>query len=704
MALIGDPFSHFLAQVAAIVLVSRLLGAAVRWLHQPMVVAEIAAGIVLGPSLLGALWPEVGGALFARDSLAVLQLVSQFGLILFMFLVGLHLDPAQLAGRAGSSVVISYASIAVPFALGVGLALWQREALVPPQVSLVSVALFMGAGMSITAFPVLARILAEQRLLQSRLGTLAIGSAAVGDATAWCILAFVAAVARASGMGGAAATTVLTVGYVGAMLGAARPLVERIAARVANPEGMTHNALAVTLLLLLASSWATEQIGIHALFGAFLFGAILPKEGGFARVLAEKIEDLVIVLLLPLFFAYSGVRTELGLLDTAGEWALCGLIIAVACLGKFGGGAVAARLTGLSLRESVALGVLLNTRGLMELVVLNIGLDLGVITPTVFTMMVLMALVTTAVTTPLLQWILPPVPVEPEPARVEPAAARERFGMVVCVAYDRSGPGLLRLAAALCGTARSCELHALHLVRPTERGSFYMGETPAQIGAAALAPLLEEAEDLGVSVRPISLVSSDPAHEIGEVARVKAADLILLGWHKPVLGETYLGGTVYRVMQETPADVGVFLDRGVREIRRLLVPYLAGSPHDRAALALAGRVSETAGAQIVILHVVRPGRAAGESPLGVREQAEQVFATQASGSVALRVVEHASPVDAVLQECGTGYDLVVVGMDRDWGLQGRLFSVQGERLMLECPSSMLVVRGGGAGDRSLRPR
>jgi K+:H+ antiporter len=406
-ALVHDALTRFIAQLVAIVLVSRGLGLFMRRLGQPMVIAEIAAGILLGPSLLGWVYPEVADVLFTPASMSVLQLVSQLGLVLFMFLVGIELDPALLRGRGRSSVIISHSSIIVPFVLGALLAGYLYPRLAEPAVRFTSFALFLGVAMSITAFPVLARILAERGLLRTKVGAMTIACAAVDDVTAWCLLAFVVAAVRTTGIGAAVTTTVLAVGYIVVMWRVVRPLLQRVGARVANGRGLTQNVVAAIMVLLLASSWTTELIGIHALFGAFVFGAVLPKDGGFARALVEKIEDLVLVILLPLFFAYSGVRTQIGLLDAVPDWWMCGVIIAVACAGKFGGGVIPARLTGLPWREAAALGVLINTRGLMELIVLNIGLDLGVISPKLFTMMVIMALITTFMTTPILQWIYP---------------------------------------------------------------------------------------------------------------------------------------------------------------------------------------------------------------------------------------------------------------------------------------------------------
>jgi Kef-type K+ transport system membrane component KefB len=396
-----------LAQIAAILLVSRALGLVTRWLGQPLVIAEMVAGIVLGPSLLGLLWPQAFATLFPAVSLPVLKMLSQLGLVLFMFLVGLELDPALLRGRRRASVLISHTSIALPFALGVGAAYWLRGGYLPKGVPFLPFALFLGTAMSVTAFPVLARILTERGLLQSRVGAIAIACAAVDDVTAWCMLAFVVAVARAHALTEAVWTAGLSALFSLFMVFAARPLLKRLAARTTDPSGPTPTSVAGVLFLLLVSAGITEAIGIHALFGAFLFGAVFPKDNGLAHALASKLESVAVLLLLPLFFAYSGIRTQIGLVSGAQQWLIVAALIGLATLGKFGGSAVAARLSGIRWREASAIGVLMNTRGLMELIVLNVGMDLGVITPAMFTMLVIMALVTTFATTPILHWVYP---------------------------------------------------------------------------------------------------------------------------------------------------------------------------------------------------------------------------------------------------------------------------------------------------------
>jgi Kef-type K+ transport system membrane component KefB len=395
----------FIIQAALSIACARLIGLVMRRLRQPMVIAEIVAGIALGPSLLGWLSPGAEAAVFPAGSLGPLSLVSQIGLLLFMFLVGLEFDPAMLRARARAAVTISHSSIFVPFGLGLLFAMIVYPRLSSPAVPFQSFAMFMGVSMSITAFPVLARILAERGMLRSELGAMAIACAAVDDITCWCVLAFILALVRATSLAGAAATVALAVGYTALMLGVVRPLVGRLADRA--PAIEPQRLIAGAILMVFASSAITELIGIHAIFGAFLCGTVIPRDHGLPRRIAERLEDLVSVFMLPLFFAFSGLRTELGLLDRASDWLLCGLAIALACLGKFGGSVAAARFSGFGWRQSSAIGILMNTRGLVELVVLNIGYDLGLVSSTLFTMLVIMALVTTFMTSPLLGWVHP---------------------------------------------------------------------------------------------------------------------------------------------------------------------------------------------------------------------------------------------------------------------------------------------------------
>lgn len=330
-----------------------------------------------------------------------LAVIAQLGVILFMFIVGLELDLSKLGERTHATVAISHASIVVPFVLGAVLALGLYPRLSTSDVSFTLFALFLGVSLSVTAFPVLARILTDRGLQKTELGVIALTCAAVDDVTAWCLLAFVVAAAKAN-VAGALLTVGLTAAYLAFMALVARPMVARAVRGQELRRSVSRSAIAWALLGLLLSTLATEAAGIHAIFGAFVLGAIIPHDCRLARELAHKLEDVVVVLFLPAFFAFTGMRTELGLVHGATEWAACAVILATACLGKFGGTFCAARATGLGPRTAASLGILMNTRGLMELVVLNIGLDLGIISPTLFAMLVMMAVVTTFATTPLL--------------------------------------------------------------------------------------------------------------------------------------------------------------------------------------------------------------------------------------------------------------------------------------------------------------
>ncbi len=702
--LLHSPLTLVIAQAVIIILASRLLGVVGRLIGQPLVIAEVVAGIVLGPSLLGWLSPDVVDTFFPKSSMPLLGILSQVGLIFLMFLVGLELDPTLLRGRGRQSLIISHSSIVVPFGLGAALAVYLYPRVSNPAVSYTAFWLFMGIAMSITAFPVLARILTERRLVRSRVGALAIACAAVDDVTAWCLLAFVVSAARSTGLPGAVLTTVLALAYITVMLLLVRPFLRRMVPKAES--GLTQNLVAVTFVLLLTSAFATEAIGIHALFGAFMLGVILPREGGLARALAEKLEDFVVVFLLPLFFAFSGLRTEIGLLNTSEAWVMCLIVIFVACLGKFGGSFVAARLTGLTWRESGAIGILMNTRGLMELVVLNIGLDLGVISPLLFTMMVLMALVTTFMTSPILHLVYPPEALARELAETtEPQVApavRPAFTVLVCVAYEHTVRGLMTLLDALVGDQKEdSSAYVLRLQPPPERVSAYVPQHVPHDGERAeqaLAPLLERSAAAGLRARPITFVSANPARDICSVADVKETDIILLGWRQPILGGAALSGTVFNVMRQSRRRVGVLVDRGLVTVSRVLVPYL-GNPHDHAAMELANRLHEHTTARVTILHVVSPGRSRSEPRLNVSGEVEQVFHEPASadGRVDIKVVESTEPTEAALQEMRSGYDLVIIGAGKEWGLAERPFAVQPEYLVDHSPVSLLVVRGAAAG-------
>jgi hypothetical protein len=527
---------------------------------------------------------------------------------------------------------------------------------------------------------VLARILTERNLVGTKVGALTIACAAVGDVTAWAILAVVIAIVNSSAAETPLALTLAgSLAFIGVMVTGVRRALGWLESFYHTRGRLTQDMMAVVLLLLLVSAWTTEWLGIHALFGAFAFGAVMPKDPGFVHDLTDKLEDLTVVFLLPLFFAFTGLRTSIGLVSGTEMWLYFSLVLVVAVAGKFGGSTLAARATSLPWREAGALGVLMNTRGLMELVILTIGLELGVISPALFTMMVLMALVTTAMTTPLLEWIYP--------ARLirESAIGGPETGVytvLVPVSLSQNGPGLLRAARALVPTGRSARIYALHLNRVEDQSLTRMPPEHLPAEEPTLQPLLAEAAQMGVEVRSLSLSSYDVAKDIVEVARAKRADLVVLGWHKSVLKGPVLGGGAGDALRAVRCDVALLLERGKEPWKRVLIPQLGA--RDAGAAEVARRVEGAGSAEVTILRVLPPSDAQARATQA-RSSPEELPAT-----VRLEVVEAADPVSAVQREAAAGYDLVVVHVADAPGPAA--FGALEERLVKDCATSLLLVR------------
>ncbi|HEY9657538.1 MAG TPA: cation:proton antiporter, partial [Allocoleopsis sp.] len=466
-------------QVLLVIGLSRLVGLGFRWLRQPLVIGEIVAGIMLGPSLFGLIAPHWAATIFTPETIPFLNILSQVGLIFFMFLIGLELNPKYLRGNLETAILTSHVSIVVPFSLGTLLALLLYPLVSNASVSFTAFSLFLGAAMSITAFPVLARILTENNLQSTRLGTLALTCAAVDDVTAWCLLAVAIAVTRTNSMVAALPTLFESVIYIGFMLTVGRWFLTRLARHYDRTGKLSQFLLAGIYMGVVASALITELIGIHLIFGAFLLGAAMPKHEGLTRELAEKTEDFVLTFLLPVFFAYSGLRTQIGLLNSSELWLLCGAVLTVAIGGKFFGTYAAARVCGMRRRDASALGWLMNTRGLTELIVLNIGLSFGVISPLLFTMLVIMALVTTFMTSPLLEWTYSKKQIRQDlvelPAEAIPESGNEvvPYRILVPVANPNTQQGLIHLALAVAGThLQSAVVNPLSLILLEEDYAF----------------------------------------------------------------------------------------------------------------------------------------------------------------------------------------------------------------------------------------
>ncbi len=534
---ITHPLAILLAQIVTIILAARMFGWIFRKIGQPTVIGEIIAGIVLGPSLVGYYFPEFSANLFPTESLGNLQFLSQIGLILFMFVIGMELDLKVLKNKANDAVVVSHASIIIPFTLGMGLAYLIYEQFAPESVQFISFALFLGIAMSITAFPVLARIVQERGLHKTKLGTMVITCAAADDITAWCLLAAVIAIVKAGSFVSSLYVIALSVVYVVVMLKMVGPFLKRVGDLYPTQEKLSKPVVAIFFISLLMSSYATEVIGIHALFGAFMAGAIMPNNMRFRTIFIEKVEDVSVVLLLPLFFVFTGLRTQIGLLNDPYLWQVTGLIILVAVIGKFVGSALAARFVGQNWKDSLTIGALMNTRGLMELVVLNIGFDLGVLTPEIFAMMVIMALVTTFMTGPALD-LIDRIFKSDTPIIPNEVTDNTKYRILISFGDSQNGKALLRLAHFFTRKQENNALvTAMHLSLTNELNQFNIAEYEQK----SFRPLLEESKSLNQKITTLFKASNDIDTDIAKVANQGEFDLLLIGLGQSIFEGTLLG-------------------------------------------------------------------------------------------------------------------------------------------------------------------
>jgi Kef-type K+ transport system membrane component KefB len=517
-----------------------------------------------------------------------------------MFVVGMELDLKVLKNRANEAIVISHASIVIPFTLGIGLAYFIYYRFAPAGVPFLSFALFMGIAMSITAFPVLARIVQERGIHKTKLGAIVITCAAADDITAWCILAAVIAIVKAGTFASSMYIISLSILYVLLMLFVVKPFLKKIGDLYATRENLSKPVVAIFIVTLIISSYMTEIIGIHALFGAFMTGAIMPDITKIRKIIIEKVEDVSLILLLPLFFVFTGLRTEIGLINGTYLWQITGLIILVAVVGKFFGSALAARFVGQNWRDSLTIGALMNTRGLMELIVLNIGLDLKVITPEVFTMMVIMALVTTFMTGPVIDLIdfifNKKVAVIPNSI-----VDSNKFKILISFGTNEKGKSLLRLANSFVKKQKeNTNVTVLHLSLSDEVHSYNLKDYEKE----TFEPILNEATLLKQEVTPIFKSTSDIEGDIADIAIRGEFDLILVGLGKSIFEGSLLGkvlGFTTRIInperlldkftgkeglfENSPFDdktrlliskskmpIGILVDKDLTEINEIFVP------------------------------------------------------------------------------------------------------------------------------------
>ena len=697
-----------LAEVLIVIGLSRLVGLAFRWINQPQVIGEIVSGIMLGPSLFGLIAPQLASALFPVDAIPFLEVLSNVGLIFFMFLIGLELNPKYLKGQLDVAILTSNVSILVPFSLASILALWLYPLVSNSTVSFTAFALFIGAAMSITAFPVLARIITENNLYHTRLGTLALTCAAVDDVTAWCLLAIAIAVTRTNSMLGAIPTIIEAILYIGFMLTVGRWFLQRLSKQYQRTGRLNQWVLAGIYMGVVASSLITEWIGIHLIFGAFLLGAAMPKNAGLTREIAQKTEDFVLIFLLPVFFAYSGLRTQIGLLNKPELWVLCFAILAVAIVGKYVGTYVAARVSGIANREASALGWLMNTRGLTELIVLNIGLSLGVISPLLFTMLVIMALVTTFMTSPLLEWTFPKHLIQldvSEPGELseenEESASpisqplpENNYRILVPVANSSTQKRLAELAIAIAG--RKSEIHLLSLIQLEE--DYVFQSTPAEANRlmaekrTELETLIQtlEPETARSLISPIIRATNDVARETSQIAEIDKADLILLGWHRSTFSNNRLGGRVGQILTQARVDVAVFVERSLHKLDNLLVPYSANF-HDDLGLEIALRLLlNDKRRKLTVLRVVNSENQEREISYEFEQVMEQL-PKDVRSRIDIPIIESMEPLNAVV-EASKEADLTIAGTSREWGIERQTLGRYTDELATQCHSSVLITR------------
>ncbi|NAW50283.1 cation/H(+) antiporter [Elizabethkingia argentiflava] len=594
------PLSLLLAQIITIIFAARIFGWICIKIKQPSVVGEMIAGVVLGPSLIGYHFPEFSNFLFPEASLGNLQFLSQIGLIFFMFIVGMELDLNILRKKTHEAVIISHASIIIPFALGIGLSYFIYQEFAPKGVAFSAFALFIAIAMSITAFPVLARIVQERNLQKTKLGAVVITCAAIDDITAWCILAAVIAIVKAGSFTSSIYVILMAIGYVFLMIKILRPFLKRIAELQTGKGIISKSIIAIFFLTLMISAYATEVIGIHALFGAFMAGAIMPENTKFRNLFIEKVEDISLVVLLPLFFVFTGLRTHINLLNSPHLWETAGFIILTAVTGKFIGSALTSRFMRLSWKDSLTIGALMNTRGLMELIVLNIGYDLGVLSQEIFTIMVIMALFTTFMTGPLLNLInfifKEKITAEEEEDR------SSRYKVLISFDTPEAGSTLLKLADKFTHRMNANKsLTAMKIAPIQDIHTFEMEDYEHQ----QFAEIIHTSHQLELEVTTLFKTSNDIENELLNSSSKGNYDLLLimlgrsiyegsllgklLGFTTKIInpdrllstvkGKTYIFNPspfddfTLRILDKSNIPMGIMVDKNFEHANQVFIPF-----------------------------------------------------------------------------------------------------------------------------------
>ncbi len=694
----------FFIAVVIVMLFARLTGAAVARLGQPRVMGEVLAGILLGPTLLGAIAPGVEIAVFPSDIIPYIGVAANLGLIFYMFLIGLELDANQLRGRVRLALAISNTGLLVPMSLGL-LAAIPLYRLLAPDTKFIAFALFVGVAMSITAFPVLARIVVERRMLKRPLGALALAAAAIDDVSAWFLIALASAFAGSGGAAGVIGTVALAVCFCLFMAFAVRPILARAATAHDEMGRLPAGWITAIFAGVLLSAFVTETIGIAVIFGAFVMGFVMPRHAGMTEDVARRVEDFVVTLLLPLFFAYTGLRTDVAQLDRPELLLITLGLVGVAILGKYGGTLLAARVMRLGWRESAVLGALMNTRGLTELIVLNLALEKGVISSALFAALVIMALATTFMAGPLLR-LLDPQNRFGEPVEAEMTEARERAeadspvaipARAILVAPQTAAAlaQLLALAEPLAGTPPPREVILARLV-PPPRGAVVRGalQTESRNLGTANAEVQRERRALlarGIAARAVAFSSADPGADLVRLANSEEVDLLLIDGRRPLLGSVVPREAVGTVLRKASCDVAVLVARDDAVIALgpgspIIVPF-GGAEHDWAALELGAWLASATGAPLRLLGTSRDG---GEKDAS-RLLADASLLVQQFAGVAAEPQITAGGRDGVLAAAAEA-GLLISGLSERWRQEG--LGETRSAIARAAPAPILFVRRG----------
>jgi Kef-type K+ transport system membrane component KefB len=696
-------FGRLMLAIAAVIVAARAVGALAGRIGQPRVMGEVLAGILLGPTLLGALAPGVQAYLVPAQVVPLLAAVADLGLAFYMFLVGLELDPRLLRGRLAQAAFVSTASVAVPMLLGVALAV-PLFTFLGANTGYAPFALFIGAALSITAFPVLARILVERRLLKRPVGAIAMASAALNDVAAWFLLAAAVAVATPAGsLLGAFRILGLAVLFSAAMALVVRRLVGRVSAAFDQAGHVPTGWVAAILVGVLLSAYVASWIGLAAIFGAFVMGLILPRRADLTQEVTRRLEDVVVTVLLPLFFVVTGLRVQLGLLDRPILWLLTAALLGVAVAGKWLGASVAAWYAGLRMRESMALGALMNTRGLTELIVVTVGLNYGVVSPALFTMLVLVALVTTFMAGPALRLIDPSgqlsVPPEEE-LRAAPTVLQADLdgpvperSILIAPMDDQNLDPLVALAEPLTRSQPPHGVMLIRLLQPPQAatGGPIAGERELLAASRVLERHRDQLAGEGIAARAMACISPDPGQDLVQLASLQEIDLVLVDGRRPLLGQGVPRGDPGTCLAQAPSDVACLVgpSGSVPDIgpsRPVAVPF-RGAEQDWAALELAARIAGAHGASIRLLGSTGEPLAGNGDATSLLADAALVV-QQLTGVATEPVLVSPDGVAKMGREAG----LLVVGIPNQWRVEG-LRPIHSE-IVHALPVHVLFVRRG----------